>query len=56
MTAYIEWKGVEKAFAGKPVLRAATIVPAVMKQCTTCHEGKKEGDLLGALVYEVPIR
>jgi hypothetical protein len=42
--------------AGKPVLRAATIVPAVMKQCTACHEGKKEGDLLGALVYEVPIK
>jgi hypothetical protein len=41
---------------GKLVLRAATIVPAVMKQCTTCHAGKKEGNLLGALVYEVPIK
>lgn len=41
---------------GKPVLRAATIVPAVMKQCAYCHEGKKEGDLLGALIYEVPIK
>jgi hypothetical protein len=40
----------------KPVLRAATVVPAVMKQCTACHSGTKEGDLLGALVYEVPIR
>lgn len=40
---------------GKPVLRAATIVPAVMKQCTTCHGGK-EGRLLGAIVYEVPIK
>jgi len=40
---------------GKPVLRAATIVPAVMKQCTICHGGK-EGRLLGAIVYEVPIK
>jgi hypothetical protein len=40
----------------KPVLRAATAVPVVMKQCTACHSGSKEGDLLGALVYEVPIR
>jgi hypothetical protein len=41
---------------GKPVLRAATRVPVVMKACITCHPGKKEGDLLGALVYEVPIK
>jgi hypothetical protein len=41
---------------GKPVLRAATVVPVVMKQCLACHEGYKEGDLLGALVYEVPIK
>src|SRR5262249_47326599 len=40
--------------AGKPVLRAATAVPVVMKQCTLCHN-KKEGTLIGALVYEVPI-
>jgi hypothetical protein len=40
---------------GKPVLRAATIVPAVMKQCTICHGGK-EGRLLGAIVYELPIK
>jgi hypothetical protein len=39
-----------------PVLRAATQVPVVMKQCITCHAGHKEGDLLGALVYEVPIK
>lgn len=26
---------------GKPVLRAGTIVPAVMKQCTICHGGKE---------------
>lgn len=40
---------------GKPVLRAATIVPAVLKQCASCHN-VKEGDLLGAIVYEVPIK
>jgi hypothetical protein len=40
---------------GKPVLRAATVVPAVMKQCAVCH-GKKEGTVLGAIVYEVPIK
>jgi hypothetical protein len=41
---------------GKPVLRAATVVPVVMKQCSGCHMGKKEGELLGALVYELPIK
>ena len=41
---------------GKPVLRAATVVPVVMKQCSGCHLGKKEGELLGALVYELPIK
>ena len=41
---------------GQKVLRAATVVPVVMKQCVTCHQGKKVGDLLGAIVYEVPIR
>ena len=40
---------------GKDVLRAATIVPAVLKQCAVCH-GKKEGALLGAIVYEIPIK
>ena len=39
----------------KPVLRAATVVPAVLKQCTTCHGGK-EGRVLGAIVYEIPIK
>lgn len=38
------------------VLRAATRVPVVMKECISCHAGSKEGDLLGALVYEVPIK
>jgi hypothetical protein len=40
---------------GQPVLRAATVVPVVMKQCAVCH-GKKEGTVLGAIVYEVPIK
>lgn len=40
---------------GKDVLRAATIVPAVLQQCSVCH-GKKEGALLGAIVYEIPIK
>lgn len=40
---------------GKHVLRAATIVPVVLKQCATCH-GKKEGTLLGAIVYELQIK
>jgi Protein of unknown function (DUF3365) len=40
---------------GKKVYRAATIVPAVMKQCTQCHK-VKEGELLGTLVYEVEIK
>ena len=40
---------------GKPVFRAGTTVPAVMSQCAVCHGGK-EGRLLGAIVYEVPIK
>jgi len=40
---------------GKQVYRAATIVPAVMKECTNCHSGVKVGDVMGALVYELPI-
>ena len=38
------------------VLRAATPVPVVMQQCIRCHPGYKEGELLGVLVYEVPIK
>jgi hypothetical protein len=41
---------------GKDVLRAATVVPVVMKQCIICHPGRKEGDVLGALVYELPVK
>jgi hypothetical protein len=40
---------------GKDVLRAATIVPVVLKQCAACH-GRKEGTLLGTIIYEVPIK
>jgi mono/diheme cytochrome c family protein len=40
---------------GKHVFRAATIVPVVLQQCATCH-GKKEGTLLGAIVYELPVK
>jgi hypothetical protein len=40
---------------GKPVLRVATVVPSVMKQCAICHGGK-EGRVLGAIVYELPIK
>jgi hypothetical protein len=41
---------------GGPVLRAATVVPAVMAACVNCHPHVKEGQVLGALVYEIPIR
>lgn len=41
---------------GKPVLRAATVVPAVMPACVNCHPHVKEGEVLGALIYEIPIR
>ncbi|HZZ77081.1 MAG TPA: DUF3365 domain-containing protein [Gemmataceae bacterium] len=40
---------------GKDVLRAATVVPVVLQQCAVCH-GKKEGTVLGAITYEVPIK
>jgi hypothetical protein len=40
---------------GKPVLRVATVVPALMPQCITCHGGK-QGRVLGAIVYELPIK
>jgi hypothetical protein len=38
------------------VLRAATQVPVVMEQCLNCHISYKKGDLIGALIYEVPIK
>lgn len=40
---------------GKPVLRVGTVVPSVMKQCVICHGGK-EGRVLGAIIYELPIK
>jgi len=36
-------------------LHAATVVPAVLKRCASCH-GVKEGDLLGFIRYEVPVK
>ena len=41
---------------GKYVLRAATVVPAVMDACLNCHPHVKKNDVLGALIYEIPIR
>jgi hypothetical protein len=41
---------------GKQVLRAATVVPAVMDACVNCHPNVKKNDTLGVLVYEIPIR
>ena len=36
-------------------LLAATVVPAVHRRCAECH-GVKEGELLGFIRYEIPIR
>jgi hypothetical protein len=36
-------------------LRVATVVPAVVKKCATCH-GVKQGDLLGFLSYDLPVK
>ncbi|QDV35042.1 hypothetical protein [Tautonia plasticadhaerens] len=36
-------------------LLAATVVPAVHRRCASCH-GVEEGDLLGFIRYELPIR
>jgi hypothetical protein len=33
----------------------ATAVPAVTRKCTECH-GVKEGDLLGLLSYDLPVK
>lgn len=49
---YFEEVGEEN---GKPVFRAATVVPAVTKECAACHR-VKEGTLLGTIVYELPIK
>jgi hypothetical protein len=36
-------------------LYVATVVPAVLGKCARCH-GVKEGELLGFIRYEIPIR
>jgi hypothetical protein len=36
-------------------LRVATAVPAVTKKCANCH-GVKQGDLLGFLSYDLPVK
>jgi hypothetical protein len=40
---------------GKPVFRAATVVPAVMNECAVCPKVEKN-TLRGAIVYELPIK
>jgi hypothetical protein len=35
-------------------LHAATVVPAVLKKCASCH-GVEQGDLLGYIRYEIPV-
>lgn len=43
---------------GKSYLRAATIIPVVMKKCTMCHENykkAKKGEAIGMLSYTVPV-
>jgi hypothetical protein len=37
-------------------LLAATVVPVVMAKCAECHEGRKVGEVLGFLRYELPIK
>ena len=37
-------------------LEAATVVPVVMAKCAECHGGRKVGEVLGFLRYEVPIK
>jgi hypothetical protein len=52
---YVEEVG-EKG--GKPVLRAMTAIPVVMKKCTMCHpnyEKAKPGEAVGAISYTLPI-
>jgi hypothetical protein len=62
-----EKRAAEAMQAGKPYyeevtgegaerrLLAATIVPAVLPRCASCH-GAAEGDLLGFIRYDVPIK
>lgn len=48
------YEEVAGADAGRK-LYAATVVPAVAKKCASCH-GVKEGDLLGFIRYEIPVK
>lgn len=48
------YERVEK-IEGKHYLRAATVVPVVMKGCTICHPDRKIGDILGAISYGIPL-
>lgn len=44
---------------GQPYLQAMTPVPVVMKKCVMCHphyKGVKEGQPIGAISYELPIK
>lgn len=62
-----EKRAVKVIQAGKPyydevsgtgkdrILSAATVVPAVTAKCAKCH-GATEGDLLGFVRYELPIK
>jgi hypothetical protein len=36
-------------------LQVATVVPAVTTKCATCH-GVKQGELLGFIRYEIPVK
>jgi len=43
---------------GKPMLRAATAIPVVLKKCTICHpvyDKAKQGEPIGALSYTIAI-
>lgn len=37
-------------------LLAATVVPSVMQKCSDCHTGKKVGEVLGFLRYDLKIK
>jgi hypothetical protein len=62
-----EKRAVKQIQAGKPyydevsgngegrTLHVATIVPAVTAKCAKCH-GVKEGELLGFIRYEIPVK
>ena len=37
-------------------LLAATVVPSVMQKCSDCHTGKKVGEVLGFLRYDLKVK